>query len=357
VNERKRAGQIWAGLAILLLLLLPAACGSSEPRLSEELPTRLPTYTPEPAASASAATRAGSAAAIETAALQAATSLAALAPEPTLSPAEPTPTTLSIAPTVTTTLPLSTSVALSAPAPITTTAVSTAAQPLAAASAFTSMMPVLPTLHMPSPDWRDQIIYFVMTDRFADGDPSNNDQGFDEYDPNDPRKYSGGDFAGLIEQLDYIQDLGATALWITPPVANQWWNPQVEFGGYHGYWTVDFGAVDAHLGSLEDYQALSRALHGRGMYLIQDVVANHVGDFFSYTDDAGIAQYNPLDHSENYQPNRAAFRSKRPQQSGSSERRYLPLDACNRGLRQRRATPHLSVGRSGRSQNDQSRRA
>ena len=134
-------------------------------------------------------------------------------------------------------------------------------------------------LHVPSPDWRDQVVYFAMIDRFADGEPANNDQGVDEYDPADPRKYSGGDLRGLARRLDYIEGLGATALWITPHFANQWWNPGGTYGGYHGYWASDFKAVDAHYGTLDDLRALSRGLHGRGMFLVQDVVVNHVADY------------------------------------------------------------------------------
>ncbi|MGQ4660898.1 alpha-amylase family glycosyl hydrolase [Lysobacter sp. F6437] len=134
-------------------------------------------------------------------------------------------------------------------------------------------------LHVPSPDWRDQVIYFLMIDRFDDAQLGNNDQGVDEYDPTDPSHYSGGDIQGITRRLDYIKSLGATAVWITPPVANQWWNPRGSYSGYHGYWASDFGAVDAHYGTLADYQALSRALHGRGMYLVQDVVVNHVADY------------------------------------------------------------------------------
>ncbi|GAB3339979.1 alpha-amylase family glycosyl hydrolase [Marilutibacter aestuarii] len=136
-------------------------------------------------------------------------------------------------------------------------------------------------LHVPSPDWRDQVIYFAMIDRFDDGDRGNNDQGAGEYDPGDGTRYSGGDLRGLARRLDYMQQLGATALWITPPVANQWLNPSRSFSGYHGYWASDFSAVDAHYGRLDDYRALARALHGRGMYLVQDVVVNHVGDFLA----------------------------------------------------------------------------
>ena len=83
-------------------------------------------------------------------------------------------------------------------------------------------------LHVPSPDWRDQVIYFVMTDRFADGDASNNDQRANEYDPKDAAKYSGGDLRGLMQKLDYEQGLGATAVWITPPVANRWWDAKAQ---------------------------------------------------------------------------------------------------------------------------------
>lgn len=139
-------------------------------------------------------------------------------------------------------------------------------------------------LHVPSPDWRDQIIYFAVTDRFADGDPRNNDQGAGEYKPGERSRYQGGDLLGLTQHLSYIQGLGATALWITPPVANQWLDPAGNYSGYHGYWAEHFMKVDKHLGSLEDYRLLSDALHRRGMYLVQDIVVNHTGNFFTYRD-------------------------------------------------------------------------
>ena len=137
-------------------------------------------------------------------------------------------------------------------------------------------------LRVASPDWRDQVLYFVMTDRFDDGDAGNDDQGAGEFDPRDPARWSGGDLAGVRRRLDYIQGLGATAVWVTPPVRNLWWDAQARYGGYHGYWATDFSQVDPHLGTLADYQALSAALHGRGMYLVQDIVLNHTGNFFGY---------------------------------------------------------------------------
>ena len=101
----------------------------------------------------------------------------------------------------------------------------------------------------------------------------------------------------MRQRLDYIQGLGATALWLTPPVAQQWWNAGVDYGGYHGYWASDLLHVDRHLGTLADYQGLSRDLHGRGMYLIQDVVLNHMGDFFHYG-----PGWNPADPAADWRP-------------------------------------------------------
>ncbi|MCX5793074.1 MAG: alpha-amylase family glycosyl hydrolase [Elusimicrobia bacterium] len=144
-------------------------------------------------------------------------------------------------------------------------------------------------------DWRDQVVYFLMTDRFADGDSSNNDQKAGEFSPSNGELYSGGDLAGVRSKLDYIQGLGATTVWLTPPVSNVWYDPALKMAGYHGYWAADFRTVDAHLGTLEDYRGLASDLHGRGMLLIQDIVVNHTGDFFSY---AGPCD--PADPAKNF---------------------------------------------------------
>ncbi len=156
-------------------------------------------------------------------------------------------------------------------------------------------------LHVPSPDWRDQIIYFVVTDRFADGDPANNDQGAGEFAAGQATRYNGGDLRGLLQRLDYVRGLGATALWITPPVANQWLDPSGQHAGYHGYWAENFIKLDPHLGALDDYRQLSHGLHARGMYLVQDIVLNHTGNYFTYRDrwraDDPAAGYEPHDRS------------------------------------------------------------
>ncbi len=144
-------------------------------------------------------------------------------------------------------------------------------------------------LHVPSPDWRDQVIYFAMTDRFANGDPRNDDQGAGEFKPGDGSRWQGGDLAGARQRLDYVQGLGATALWLTPVVANQWLDPSGRFGGHHGYWAENFTKVDRHLGTLADYQRLSDALHRRGMYLVHDIVVNHMGNYFGYGPDWSAA--------------------------------------------------------------------
>ncbi|HEX4858717.1 MAG TPA: alpha-amylase family glycosyl hydrolase, partial [Usitatibacteraceae bacterium] len=137
-------------------------------------------------------------------------------------------------------------------------------------------------LHVPSPDWRDQVIYFLMTDRFDDGEPGNNDQGAGEFAAGEAEKYNGGDLRGIERRIDYIKGLGATAIWITPPVANQWRAPHSDITGYHGYWAEHFKKVDPHLGTLADYQRLSSRIHCAGLYLVQDIVVNHTGDYFSY---------------------------------------------------------------------------
>ncbi len=165
-------------------------------------------------------------------------------------------------------------------------------------------------LHVPSPDWHDQVIYFVLTDRFDDGNPRNNEQGLGEYNPREGHMYSGGDLDGIRRRLDYVQALGATAVWLTPPVLNQWHDPTHGFWGYHGYWASHFKRMDPHVGTLADYQRLSDALHRRGMYLVQDVVVNHTGNFFSYG-----PGWRADDPTADYRPNTGSRPQARPLQA------------------------------------------
>jgi glycosidase len=133
----------------------------------------------------------------------------------------------------------------------------------------------------PGGDFRDETIYFVMTDRFVDGDPSNDNIYGDEYRPGDLKYYQGGDFKGLIDNLDYIKNMGFTAIWITPPVMQppgRYVNSSGSYdaAGYHGYWAWDYSKIDPHLESRgASYQDLIDAAHAKGLKIIQDIVCNH----------------------------------------------------------------------------------
>jgi neopullulanase len=124
---------------------------------------------------------------------------------------------------------------------------------------------------------RDDVIYLIMPDRFADGDPSNDRPTNDQppgstgvYDRSQPKAYHGGDLRGVRQHLDYLHDLGVTALWLTPI----WKSTDSD---YHGYHPVDFYAVDDHMGSMQEYQALVADAHKLGMKVIIDYVVNHTG--------------------------------------------------------------------------------
>ncbi|HNT97200.1 MAG TPA: alpha-amylase family glycosyl hydrolase [Elusimicrobiales bacterium] len=140
---------------------------------------------------------------------------------------------------------------------------------------------VAPALPGSASDFRDETIYLVLTDRFADGDPSNNDIYGDEYVPGNLRYYQGGDFRGLMDNLSHIKDMGFSAVWITPPVMQppgRYLNSSETYdaAGYHGYWAWDLSRIDPHLESKgASYADLIRKSHSRGLKLIQDVVANH----------------------------------------------------------------------------------
>jgi neopullulanase len=121
------------------------------------------------------------------------------------------------------------------------------------------------------------VMYLIMTDRFADGDPSNNGS---NYDPSKPRAWHGGDLRGIIQHLDYLQQLGITTVWITPVYQNH------EAQSYHGYGATDMYSVDEHFGSLDDLKTLSAELHQRGMKLVLDTVPNHVGAAHVWVNDS-----------------------------------------------------------------------
>ena len=136
----------------------------------------------------------------------------------------------------------------------------------------------------------DEVIYFVLPDRFDNGDPGNDRGGLTGdrlatgFDPTDKGFYHGGDLKGLIRRLDYLQGLGATAIWVGPVFRNKpVQGPKgQESAGYHGYWITDFTRVDPHLGTDADFQALIDAAHRRSMKVYMDIIANHTADVIQY---------------------------------------------------------------------------
>ena len=143
-----------------------------------------------------------------------------------------------------------------------------------------SVATVIQAAPFPSPDdWRDETIYQIFTDRFFDGDPSNNNQESSHgspYAPTDSTGIHGGDFKGIQQKLDYIKSLGASAIWINPIPLNIPGN-----SAYHGYAAQDFYALAPHWGTMTDLTNMVAAAHARGIKVILDVVVNHSGDLIS----------------------------------------------------------------------------
>ncbi|HZW41008.1 MAG TPA: alpha-amylase family glycosyl hydrolase, partial [Agromyces sp.] len=138
----------------------------------------------------------------------------------------------------------------------------------------------------------DETFYFVMTDRFENGDPSNDQGGLTGdalttgFDPTHKGFYNGGDLAGLRSQLDYIDGLGTSAIWLTPsfknrPVQGEGANASA---GYHGYWITDFTQIDPHLGTNAELEALIAEAHAKGIKVYFDIITNHTADVIDYAE-------------------------------------------------------------------------
>ena len=149
-------------------------------------------------------------------------------------------------------------------------------------------------------------IYFVMTDRYANGDASNDLGGVsgprqvNGFDPTSPGYFHGGDFKGLtggctdpVHGLQRIKNLGFNAIWVTPAVVNQVW--QGDSAGYHGYWGLDFTRVDPHLGTDQDFGDFADCAHRLGLKVILDVVVNHTGDIVQLQ---GGSAYSPAPYRD-----------------------------------------------------------
>jgi len=127
---------------------------------------------------------------------------------------------------------------------------------------------------------RDDVIYLIMPDRFADGDSSNDRPpgSTATYDRGNPMAYHGGDLRGVRDHLQYLHDLGVTAIWLTPV----WKNNNSD---YHGYHVVDFYALDDHMGMMAQYQSLVADAHKLGMKVLMDYVGNHIGPTHAWAND------------------------------------------------------------------------
>jgi len=125
-------------------------------------------------------------------------------------------------------------------------------------------------------DWRQQVIYQVLIDRFADGDAGNNYR----VDLSTPGHWHGGDWKGLEDRLDYLVELGVTTIWISPVVKNV--DSDAGFDGYHGYWSQDLSEVNPHFGDLAALRSLVKAAHDKKILVILDIVTNHMGQLFYY---------------------------------------------------------------------------
>jgi len=142
---------------------------------------------------------------------------------------------------------------------------------------------------------QDNIFYFVMPDRFDDGDPGNNTAGSTStdplvhgFDPTHKGFYHGGDLAGMTTELDYLAGLGVSAIWLTPQFTNRWVQgdstPGGTSAGYHGYWQIDYTQIDPHFGSNAEMQSFVDTAHALGIDVFFDIVANHTGDVIQYAE-------------------------------------------------------------------------
>jgi len=130
----------------------------------------------------------------------------------------------------------------------------------------------------PSPKyWEEQILYHILIDRFRDGDPRNNELAFSGYNPRSINMRHGGDFKGITEKLDYLKELGITALWLSPIFQT----PENE---YHGYGQIDFTLLDQRFGTLDELRTLIKEAHKRGIYVLVDVIVNHLNNYYAFKD-------------------------------------------------------------------------
>jgi glycosidase len=153
---------------------------------------------------------------------------------------------------------------------------------------------------------QDDVLYLIMPDRFANGDPTNDEPAEfpGSHDRAKPRAWHGGDLRGIRDHLAYLQDLGISTLWLTPIVKNG------ATEDYHGYGAVDLYSVDPHLGSLDDYKNLVDAAHKRQMKIFFDFVPNHVGPRHPWVAKPPLSDWfhgTPQNHRDSFSPVKKSF--------------------------------------------------
>lgn len=150
----------------------------------------------------------------------------------------------------------------------------------------------------------DEVLYFLLPDRFENGDTADDRGGLKGdrlatgFDPTHKGFFHGGDIKGLIRRLDYIEALGATAIWVAPIFKNKAVQGPAgqESAGYHGYWVTDFTQVDPHFGTNADFKALVDAAHARGIKVYMDIIVNHTADVIQYRECGDCAYRSRADY-------------------------------------------------------------
>lgn len=183
--------------------------------------------------------------------------------------------------------------------------------------------------------WQAQSIYQIITDRFFDGDASNNNaEG--NYNPSGPTSVHGGDFKGIEQKLDYIKALGVTAIWISPIVQN-------ASGQFHGYAGQDFYKVAPHWGTLADLQHMIQAAHTRGILVINDIIVNHGGDLV-YSTEAGWSAYKSPPDGYNLRYRSAAKQYAAPFNTNANNPSLTNLFHNNGGIPDYNTPEHYELG-------------
>jgi glycosidase len=163
------------------------------------------------------------------------------------------------------------------------------------------------TVTSPGPLAEGDVIYQVLVDRFSNGNTANDNTGNGEYNPNDLGFYHGGDWAGLTNKLDYIKNLGVTAIWLSPVSEQEPLSRDGLEASYHGYFTKNFATPNSHFGSTAELQTLIDTAHTKGLKMILDVVPNHTADYLAGTSTtyspSTYMPASPLDNSAYYHHN------------------------------------------------------